>query len=57
MRLIGEDRVWKFGEDAEFELHEDGCFIRTADEARVGVTRTKSHYECIRVFSERPRAS
>lgn len=33
MRLIGEDRVWKFGEDAEFELHEDGCFIRTADEA------------------------
>ncbi len=29
MRLIGDDRVWKFEQDAEFELHEDGCFIRT----------------------------
>lgn len=33
MRLIGDDRIWSFGQDAEFELHEDGCFIRTAREA------------------------
>ncbi len=33
MRLIGDDRIWTFGQDAEFELHEDGCFIRTGRQA------------------------
>jgi hypothetical protein len=26
-------RVWTFADDAEFELHEDGCFIRTTEHA------------------------
>lgn len=33
MRIIGDDKVWQFGQDAEFELHEDGCFIRNGRES------------------------
>ena len=32
MRLVGDEKIWEFGDRAEFELHEDGFLIRNGSE-------------------------